>query len=489
MTSIKGYADLLLTNNAKVGELTSRQRRFVEIIQSNANRLTELVNDILEISRIETGRIRLDLASLDIAEIIREVALSFEGQMVKKSMSFSLHLPENLPPIYADRSRVTQILVNLIGNAWQYTPDGGNVDIYVKAVENFVQIDVVDTGIGIIEKDIDYVFDRFFRSERTEVQVVDGTGLGLSITRSFVEMLGGRIWVKSQLDIGSTFSFTLPVDSSKMNKLPVEATLSSHPKLLVVNHDDDVVKLLTPALESRGYQVVPVSGEKEALRFARSSGRMLRFILADLSSKEMNLFEFLDQLEREKSEADLPLAISSLSAGQNDTAVDVHLIDCISASFEDALILKKIDEAVKIIREREPHPEVLPTDRSEQILIVEQDRAISNQLRNILVSNGYGVQCAFNSQQALDMAYGDRPALILLSAQMPDVDKEALASQFRHLPSTKDVPLILVTDKSLAVDVESEVKILGRAAWRTGGQSVTIETLVAEIPQVETVLS
>jgi signal transduction histidine kinase len=103
-----------------------------------------------------------------------------------------------------------------VGNAWQYTPEGGRITIHALALDDhFVQIDVEDTGIGIVEQDIDYVFDRFFRSERTEVQVVDGTGLGLSITRMFVEMLGGKIWLKSQLDVGSTFSFTLPINLSK----------------------------------------------------------------------------------------------------------------------------------------------------------------------------------------------------------------------------------------------------------------------------------
>ncbi len=212
MTSIKGYADLLVSGSSQVGELNPTQRRFVQVIQSNANRLHGLVNDILEISRIETGRVKLELASLDLSKIIEEVAVSFEGQMVKKFLHLSLNLPQNLPPVYADQARVTQILVNLVGNAWQYTPEGGHIIIHASVVDDqFVQVDVEDTGIGIVEEDIAYVFDRFFRSERTEVQVVDGTGLGLSITRMYTEMLGGKIWVKSQLDMGTTFSFTLPL--------------------------------------------------------------------------------------------------------------------------------------------------------------------------------------------------------------------------------------------------------------------------------------
>jgi signal transduction histidine kinase len=212
LTSIKGYADLLISAGPKIGELSSTQHRFVKVIQSNANRLTGLVNDILEISRIETGRIKLDFEVLDLIDTIKDVAVSFEGQLVQKPVNFSLDLPEILPQIWVDKTRLVQILVNLIGNAWQYTLEGGDVTVRAKALnDQFVQIDVADTGIGIAETDLKYIFDRFYRSERTEVKVVDGTGLGLSITQGFVEMLGGQIWVESELDVGSTFSFTMPI--------------------------------------------------------------------------------------------------------------------------------------------------------------------------------------------------------------------------------------------------------------------------------------
>ncbi len=214
LTSIKGYADLLASGNSQVGELNSIQHRFVKVIQSNANRLTELVNDILEISRIETGRIKLQLESLEVIQLIKEVAVSFEGQMVQKAMELSLNLPDRLPNVRADRARLIQILVNLIGNAWQYTPEGGKIRVRADTVDDkFVQIEVEDTGIGIPEEDIEHIFDRFFRSERHEVQLVDGTGLGLAITKSFVEMLGGEISVDSEVDVGTTFRITVPLAS------------------------------------------------------------------------------------------------------------------------------------------------------------------------------------------------------------------------------------------------------------------------------------
>lgn len=230
LTSIKGYTDLLVSGSPQVGALSPIQSRFVEVIQANANRLTNLVNEILEISRIETGRVKLKWESLDIIEIIHEVTVSFEGQLVQKTLELNLNLPENLPPVYTDRFRLMQILTNLIGNAWQYTPKGERINVYAEltADQQFVQIEVKDTGIGIPEPDLPYVFDRFFRSERHEVQVVDGSGLGLSITKSFVEMLGGKIWVNSLVDIGTTFGFTIPIDSNQ------------RPEILTVNENDPI---------------------------------------------------------------------------------------------------------------------------------------------------------------------------------------------------------------------------------------------------------
>ena len=217
MTSIKGYTDLLLSGNDRIGELNPMQNRFVKVIQKNTNRLSELVNDILEISRIETGKIKLEFEVVDLAEVVQDVATTFEGQLVQKFMHLIINLPDDLPPVYADKARLTQILVNLVGNAWQYTPESGNIEICAKMLDRWVQIDVADSGIGIVEQDKQYLFDRFFRSERNEVQVVDGTGLGLSITRSFVEMLGGQIWVESEVDVGSTFSFTVPIAAPEQN--------------------------------------------------------------------------------------------------------------------------------------------------------------------------------------------------------------------------------------------------------------------------------
>jgi signal transduction histidine kinase len=211
MTSIKGYADLMLMGAA--GELSDPQSRYLKVIKSNADRLHDLVNDLLNISAIETGKTTLDLRPLDMPQIIEQIVGHLHGrsQHEEKNLIVKTDLAPGLPLVNADQARVTQILTNLVDNAFNYTPAGGQITISAKATLNHVFISVRDNGIGIARENQDKIFDRFFRAEDEAVQKVSGTGLGLAIVRSLIEMHGGHLAVESELGKGSTFTFNLPV--------------------------------------------------------------------------------------------------------------------------------------------------------------------------------------------------------------------------------------------------------------------------------------
>jgi signal transduction histidine kinase len=215
MTPIKGYTDLLVNN--KVGPLNDLQLKFLRVIKTNADRLDSLVNDILDISRIDAERVKLDNKPIKLSGLIRQVLPTFEYQIGEKNLALTLHIPDSLPPVYADPDRVTQILVNLIGNSVKYSRPDDKINIVVTAQNDYVRVDIQDTGLGISEEDLAQVFDRFFRAERDVSSVVDGTGLGLPIAKNFVELMGGKIWASSELEVGSTFSFTLP--AAKQNPI------------------------------------------------------------------------------------------------------------------------------------------------------------------------------------------------------------------------------------------------------------------------------
>jgi PAS domain S-box-containing protein len=213
MTSIKGYVDILLMGAA--GALNENQTHFLHIVQNNTERLSVLVNDLLDISRIEAGRVSLSFQAIDMREVVDDVLadIARRSQEENKPMDVKVETAPDLPRIYGDLERVRQIVSNLVDNAYHYTPPDGKIVISVQPVDGSVQIDIKDNGIGIDPADADRVFERFFRGEHPMVLATPGTGLGLAIVKQLVNMHKGRIWMTSKgiPGEGSTFSFTLPV--------------------------------------------------------------------------------------------------------------------------------------------------------------------------------------------------------------------------------------------------------------------------------------
>jgi signal transduction histidine kinase len=215
MTSIRGYVDVLLMGAA--GAVNENQIHFLNIVKNNTERLNILVNDLLDVSRIESGRVTLSPQALDLREIAEDVIgdVLRRSQEENKPMALSLDAPQKLPHVFGDIERVRQILGNLVDNAYHYTPENGTITVRIHTPNGGreVQVDVDDNGVGIPLEDQNRVFERFYRGEHPLVLATPGTGLGLSIVKEIVEMHKGRIWMKSSgvPGDGSTFSFTLPL--------------------------------------------------------------------------------------------------------------------------------------------------------------------------------------------------------------------------------------------------------------------------------------
>jgi signal transduction histidine kinase len=212
MTSIRGYVDLLLMGAA--GAMSENQAHFLDIVKNNTERLNVLVNDLLDVSRIEAGRITLSIHPVDLQEVASEAVGELQQRSKKenKPIDVSLDVKKPLPHVMADAERIRQILANLLDNAYNYTPADGRIKVVLHKDDGSVQVDVTDTGIGISPEHRELVFDRFFRGEDPMVIATPGTGLGLSIVKALVEMHHGKIWMDSTgvPGEGSTFSFTLP---------------------------------------------------------------------------------------------------------------------------------------------------------------------------------------------------------------------------------------------------------------------------------------
>lgn len=206
LTSIKGFVETLIDGAYKDPNLA---RRFLNIIDFETGRLYRLINDLRDLSQLETNQIKLNMENVRLPAIIEEIMMIFNTRLEEKKLGFSTHFPENLPAVKADPDWLRQIFINLVDNAIKYTPPGGKV--WIEAVEKggFVKIQVCDTGIGIPEQDIPRLFERFYRVDKARSRQEGGTGLGLSIVKHIIKSLGGQIKVESKVGRGSKFIFLL----------------------------------------------------------------------------------------------------------------------------------------------------------------------------------------------------------------------------------------------------------------------------------------
>ncbi|MCX5693746.1 MAG: GAF domain-containing sensor histidine kinase [Candidatus Omnitrophica bacterium] len=207
LTSIKGYAAILLTS--KLGALPEEIRSRLEKINRHSDELVHMVNDLLDISRIESGKVEIKKEALSLKTIYDKIADLFSEQFKSKNITFSNNIPDDCQEILADRSQIERVFINLVGNAFKFTPENGKISLNASHSNNHVQIDIKDTGFGIPEDAQEKIFEEFYRVDNTINQGVKGTGLGLALVKQIVQAHQGRIWVKSKLGEGSTFSFTL----------------------------------------------------------------------------------------------------------------------------------------------------------------------------------------------------------------------------------------------------------------------------------------
>jgi PAS domain S-box-containing protein len=224
LTSIKGFADFILEGDA--GSISDEVRSYLGIIEINADRLTNLISDILDLTRIEAGRIELHQDSRRLADILESVLISMRPMIEKRKQHLHAEVTEGLPPIWADFDRLAQVISNLLSNASKYTPEGGNLLIKAQLINDRADlppqapaalalpaflIGVHDNGMGIDPEDQAQVFNRFFRTEQATRQQIQGSGLGLTIVKSFVELHGGNIWLNSEVEQGTSVYFTIPL--------------------------------------------------------------------------------------------------------------------------------------------------------------------------------------------------------------------------------------------------------------------------------------
>jgi len=438
LTSIIGFSEML--EDQSFGELNAKQKKYVHNIHTSGEHLLCLVNDILDLSKIEAGKMELQYEEFSVNGILKEIETVLKTALGKKGLSFNEEIGERPIVINADKQKFKQIMLNLLSNAIKFTPSGGKIAVTVKLAGELVQISVTDTGIGIKPEYHDRIFEKFQQVDSKSSREYAGTGLGLTLTKKFVELHNGRIWVESELGKGSTFTFTIPVrpDSAALNeKEPLPNKVKSS-LILVVGGNPNSGKLLKSYLVQDGHEVVIASTGKEAVRKARElkpAAIILDTVLPDKSGLEV-----LQELKTAPETKDIVVVVVSVF-GEKDCGYYLKAID---------YLIKPIDKE-GMLRTLECHNVAEKQgDKPSHILVIDDEPKTVELIATVLEAKGYRVQRAYGGKEGIDLATRNDYNLIILDLMMPVVDGFDVVEELQKHPRSKDVPLIISTAMDLS---------------------------------------
>ncbi|GJD44651.1 Sensor histidine kinase RcsC [Methylobacterium cerastii] len=442
LSAVIGYSEMLGEELEDIGQaaLLPDLRK----IEAAARHLLSLINDVLDISKIEAGRMTASGETFAVADLISDVSDATGSLVEKKGNRFVLDLADDLGTMHQDQTKIRQCLLNLIGNAAKFT-EGGTITLTVarhrEAGADWFGFSVTDTGIGLTEEQIGRLFERFAQADESTTRQFGGTGLGLAITRAFCRTMGGDIGVTSVPGEGSTFSLRLPATLAVEDEAQVAAELAiptpvstheEHDAVLLVDDDPAARELLQRFLEREGFRVRTASDGRAGLTLARALKP--RAILLDVEMPRMDGWAVLHAVRNDPELAGIPVIMTSVVAEQG-------LGQALGAT---DYFVKPIDwDRLKGLMDR-----YRPEGVEARVLVVDDDADARERLRRTLVRDGWGVDEAENGRVALEHFEAQRPNLILLDLMMPEMDGFGFLRALRARPDG-DVPVVVLTAKEI----------------------------------------
>jgi len=435
LNAIIGYSEMLEEEVGEIGhpELAADLQK----IRSAGRHLLALINDILDLSKIEAGKTELYFEEFDAAEMLREVATTIQPLVARNANRLQLQLPEMLGTLHADLTKVRQMLLNLLSNACKFT-DHGTVTLAAARERaedgaETVVFRVTDSGIGMTPAQMARLFEAFSQAEASTTRKYGGTGLGLAISRRFARMMGGDVTVESISGEGSTFTVRLPARAvSPPEPVRTEPAGEGQAGVVLVIDDDAVARdLVRRLLEAEGFSVMEASDGPSGLALARAHRPAA--ITLDVLMPSMDGWSVLTALKAEPELAEIPVIMVSVMD-------DRHLGFALGAS---EYVTKPID--------REQLRRILGRYRRDgaRVLVVEDDAATRELLRRYLEAEGWAVDEAENGQAGLESVRRRVPTLVLLDLMMPVMDGCQFAAELRKTPEWATIPVVVVTAKDL----------------------------------------
>jgi signal transduction histidine kinase/CheY-like chemotaxis protein len=429
LTSVLGFAKIIrkrleekifpavTIDDQKIKRTMKQVSENLDVVVSEGERLTTLINDVLDLAKIEAGRMEWNMKPIFLQDAISRAIASTHSLFEAKGISLKKNIPTDLPLINADEDKLIQVVINLLSNAVKFT-DKGKVTVEAYLDNSQVIVEIQDTGIGISEEDKHKVFERFRQAGDTLTDKPKGTGLGLPICREIIEHHGGIIWMKSEPGIGSTFFFSLPTMGEGVAKQPIQlerilkslkkqikhsslnTSLKTVPTILVVDDDTPIRSLLRQELTEAGYQVKEAANGKAALDMVRMHKPDL--IILDVMMPEINGFDVAAVLKNDPATMDIPIIILSIVQDKERgfrIGVDRYLTKPINTEqlFHEVDVL--LEQGVS----------------KKKVLVVDEDASAVKTLSNVLTARGYKVMES-NAKNLLEMATESRPDIIMLNS-------------------------------------------------------------------------
>ncbi|OLE81457.1 MAG: hypothetical protein AUG06_01215 [Actinobacteria bacterium 13_1_20CM_2_65_11] len=448
LNAILGFSELLI--DASEGQFPpATRKRFLEQIHSSGKHLLGLINDILDLSKIEAGQMELRLQQVTVAEVVTQVAGIVEPLAGQKKIE--LRITEDFAgEITADGGKVKQMLLNLVSNAVKFTPEGGAVSISTRRLDSTVELTVTDTGIGIAKEDQDRVFHEFQQVDSGVSRSQAGTGLGLTLTRRFARLHGGDVRLESRPGQGSVFTITLPITSvhghqSKVDVWdPFTVTDSSRPLVLVVEDDPAAAELLTTQLGRAGFSTDVARTGTDALR--KVLERRPAAITLDILLPDLDGWEVLTRLKREAATSDIPVVVVSV-VDNPELGIALGALDYFVKPVPAQQLISRLSR-FKFGQKAGEKP---------RILIVDDEAANREWLKRILEPAGFAVIQARGGREAIDLTKSRKPDLVMLDLMMPEVTGFDVVEALRADEVTKSTPIMVLTAKHLT---ESDIRQL-----------------------------
>ena len=472
LNAVLGFSDLLA--DERYGPLNDRQRRYVGHIHTGGKHLLKLISDILDLSKIEAGRMELTREDVTVASAFTEVISALYPLAEKKSQALLQQVEPNLH-VHADAMRFKQVLTNLVGNAIKFTPEGGRIELAARQMDGQVRVEVRDNGPGIPPEQQQRIFEAFFRLTETG-SATEGTGLGLAITARLVELHGSKLQIESKPGEGTCFYLSLPLLAIAPDE-PAQTTMAipragKTPRILIIEDNAATGQLIQSQLASSGYETLRCDQPERATEMAAE--HQPDAITLDLLMKPVHGLEVLLQLKNDPRTLKIPVIVVTI-VDQPGFGTALGADEYLVKPVDKATLLAAVERCLRSRGGAAP---------ARSILVVEDDTSTREMIEELLTARGYPVVTAADGAQARSRVAHALPELVILDLVLPKMSGFELLAEWRANPRTADLPVFVLTSKDLTKEEEKYVHAHAESLFRK--QHSWREPLMKQLERVVT---